>query len=78
MGSPMTIVSALIGSLMFGASGYFAGHMMGASKAIIVDLKQQISLGGEAEKYARGMLKLMTRHRCDLLRLERQWKEPIR
>ena len=50
MGSPMTIVSALIGSLMFGASGYFAGHMMGASKAIIVDLKQQISLGGEAEK----------------------------
>jgi hypothetical protein len=30
----MTIVSAVIGSLMFGASGYFAGYMMGASKYV--------------------------------------------
>jgi hypothetical protein len=48
------------------------------TRAIIADLNQQISLGGEAEKYARGMLKLMTKHRSDLLRLKRQWKEPIR
>jgi hypothetical protein len=48
------------------------------TRAIIVDLNQQISLGGEPEKYARGMLKLMTRHRRDLLRLKRQWKKPIR
>jgi hypothetical protein len=46
--------------------------------AIIVDLNQQISLGGEAEKYARGMLKLMTKRRDDLLRLKSQWKQPIR
>src|ERR1700751_930244 len=48
------------------------------TRAIIVDLNQQISLGGEPEKYARGMLKLMTKHRSDLLRLKHQWKEPIR
>jgi hypothetical protein len=40
------------------------------TRAIIADLNQQISLGGEAEKYARGMLKLMTKHRSDLLRLK--------
>ena len=46
--------------------------------AIIVHLNQQISLGGEAEKYARGMLKLMTKRRDDLLRLKSQWKQPLR
>jgi hypothetical protein len=48
------------------------------TKAVIADLNEQISLGGEAEKYARGMLKLMTKHRNDLLRLRHQWKQPIR
>jgi hypothetical protein len=32
MGAPMTIVGAIIGSLVCGASGYFAGYMKGASK----------------------------------------------
>ena len=32
MGSPMTIVGALIGSLVCGASGYLAGYMKSASK----------------------------------------------
>ena len=32
MGSPMTIVGAIIGSWVCGASGYFAGYMKGASK----------------------------------------------
>jgi hypothetical protein len=160
----MTILSALIGTLMFGASGYFAGCMIWAppnastkskigrpppiqntaaarnsrnvvdlkdramtigairqsaiglrhanftrdlptrpsaferlgtlkaeadpladierdlqeTRAIIAELTEQVLLGGEAEKYARGMLKLMTKHRSDLLRLKHQWKQPIR
>ena len=48
------------------------------TRAIIADLNQQISLGGEAEKHAKGMLKLMIRHRRDLLHLKSQWKQPIR
>ena len=33
MGSPMTIVGAIIGSLVCGASGYFAGYVKGACKS---------------------------------------------
>jgi hypothetical protein len=32
MGSPMTLVGAIIGSLVCGASGYAAGYMKGAAK----------------------------------------------
>jgi hypothetical protein len=48
------------------------------TRAVIAELRGQALLGGVPEKYARGMLKLMTRRRRDLLRLKRQWKEPIR
>jgi hypothetical protein len=47
-------------------------------RTIIAELTEQVSLGGEAEKYARGMLKLMKKRRNDLLRLKSQWKQPIR
>jgi hypothetical protein len=47
------------------------------TKAVIADLAEQPSQGGEAEKYARGMLKLITKRRDDLLHLKRQWKQPI-
>jgi hypothetical protein len=48
------------------------------TRAVIAELRAQTSLGGEMEKYARGMLRLMTKHRRDLLRLKSQWKQPIR
>ena len=48
------------------------------TKAVIADLAEQASQGGEAKKYARGMLKLITKRRDDLLHLKRQWKQPIR
>jgi hypothetical protein len=46
--------------------------------AVIAELRAQTSLGGEVEKYARGTLRVMTKHRNDLLRLKHQWKQPIR
>ena len=48
------------------------------TRAIIADLNQQISLGGEAEKYARGMLKLMTKRRMICCVSGASGKQPIR
>ena len=48
------------------------------TRAIIAEFTKRLSLGGEAEKYATGMLKLMKKRRNDLLRLKSQWKQPIR
>lgn len=48
------------------------------TRAVIAELRGQALLGGEVEKYARGMLRLMTKHRRDLLCLKSQWKQPIR
>ena len=48
------------------------------TKAVIADLAEQASQDGEAEKYARGMLKLITERADDLLDLKRHWWQPIR
>jgi hypothetical protein len=48
------------------------------TKAVIADLTERIAQGGEVERYARGMLRLMNVRRDDLLQLKRQWKQPIR
>jgi hypothetical protein len=41
-------------------------------------LAEQASQSGKAEKYARGMLKLITERPDDLLDLKRHWWQPIR
>jgi hypothetical protein len=48
------------------------------TKAVNADLAEQASQSGEAEKYARGMLKLITKRPDDLLHLKRHWRQPIR
>jgi hypothetical protein len=48
------------------------------TRAVMTDLLAQAKQGGEVEKYARGMLRLITRRQYDLLQLRRQWTQPIR
>jgi hypothetical protein len=48
------------------------------TRVVIAELTEQRAQGGEVERYARGMLKLMNVRRSDLLQLKKQWKQPIR
>ena len=45
-------------------------------EAGIADLKEQAAQPGEAQKYAKSMLKLMIRQRADLLAMKKKWLEP--
>jgi hypothetical protein len=42
----------------------------------IADLKEQSASPGEAEKYAKQMLRQLARRRADLLELKKQWLRP--
>jgi hypothetical protein len=45
-------------------------------EAAIADLKEEAAQPGEAQKYAKNMLKLMIGKRADLIAMKKKWLEP--
>jgi hypothetical protein len=51
-------------------------HDLKEVESTIADLKEEASQPGEAQKYAKAMLRQLTRRRADLLELKKKWMQP--